>query len=651
MNRIPTVVKLFVFLIPVFFFTWIILFNIFPEPQFTTIENEIEFYSSRENELKATNAAIKLLKTDSQNLVYHAVFLDHFLKMEGRDKYLLSQDFLFLQKDPSNYYKRQMVSSDEKIQDIGYYGWIRYELFLNPDEEMENLLDSITKFNDPGKSRVYELKGDVWQRLDTQKAIEFYKKEITVNSSNARTINFLVTQLVIIKEYEEALRYMQLAELRQIKVNSTLKRYISYHLGFKEWMSSIYQPVFTSSRLKEITVAALVVILWMFFILFVDVFKEVRIKVKIIVPLLAVVITPLTLMLYDVVDFQFRIFQEDTLWKEIFVTGLLEETIKIFPVLLSLLFFRKSFISPFTLLGASMVSSLYFSFEENIIYFKDYYDTTIIASRSIYSTTMHIISGAFVVYGIVLFRHAKKSFLYVPLFFLLGISIHGIYNYSLMTGYNLFTVILLIAGTFSLSSFMNNSLNNSEKFDETKAISINKPALLIISGFSIIILAEFILNSYSYGFSEGESVFTASLIKCGALILVFSFSLTRFELEKGKWNFIDFGGVRKINSGAVKENNITIKPFANKSKLPNEIGLHAIVKKKIKSSKDDLYHYCETSNTEYPALLLQFRDEYDSFDDYNVVVHLFLVKDKIPERGFNSTDHYYLGLGMVSPEN
>lgn len=651
MHRIPSVVKLLVlFIIPLFFATWLILKIVTPVPEFSSLEKEIEFYSSRENELEATNAAIKLLKTDSQKLVYHAVFLDHFLKMEGRDKYLLSPDFLFLQKEPSAYYKNLITSPDEKIRDIGYYGWIRYELFVNPDEPMENLLDSIKKFSDPGQKRVYELKGDVWQRLDTQKAIEFYKKEITVNSSNEKTLTLLVTQLVIIKEYKEALRYMQLAELRQLKTNSTLKRYISYKLGFKEWMSSIYQPVYTSSRLKEIAVAALVVVVWILFLLNVDVFRDARLKIKLVVLFLAVFLTPLVLMLYDMVEFRFKIFQEETVWKEIFITGLLEEAIKILPVLLALLFFRRSFYSPFTLLAASLASSLYFSFEENIIYFKDYYDITIVSSRSIYSTTMHIISGSFVVYGIILYKYAKQSFFFIPLFFLMGISIHGVYNYSLMTGYNLFTIILLIAGTFSLSSFLNNTLNNSEHFNEIKGININKSALLIITGFSFIILAEFILNSFSYGFAEGENVFTTSLLKCGLLILVFSFSLTRIELEKAKWNFIDFGGVRKINTETAKEKNIIIKPFANKSKLPDDILLHAIVKNKIKSSKDEIYYYCETSDPNYPALLIKFRDEYDSFDDYDVVVHLFLVKDKIPERGFNSADYFYLGLGMVIAE-
>jgi len=650
MQKIPAVVKLLVFLIiPLFFITWFILGIIVPEPQFSSTEKEIEFYTSRENELESTNAAIKLLKKDSLLLKHHAIFLDHFLKTDRRGKYLLTPEFLFLQEKPSEYYEFLIGSSDNKIRDIGYYGWIRYELFLNPDEEMVNLLDSITKFSDPGQSRVYELKGDVWQRLDTKKAIDFYKKEITVNSSNADAINKLITQLVIIKEHKESLRYMQLAELRQIKVNSTLKRYISYHLGFKEWMQSIYEPVFTTSRLKEIIVAALVVIIWILFMLNVDIFRDARLKIKIVVLFLAVILTPLVLMLYDMVNFRFKIFQEETVWKEIFITGLLEEAIKIFPVLPALLLFRKSFISPFTLLAASIASSLYFSFEENIIYFKDYYDITIVASRSIYSTTMHIISGAFVIYGIILFKYAKRSFLFIPLFFLLGISIHGVYNYSLMTGYNLFTIFLLIAGTFSLSSFINNSLNNSKNFDESKGININKPALLIIAGFSLIILAEFILNSFSYGFQEGENVFTTSLLKCGPLILVFSFSLTRFELEKGKWRFIDFSGVRKIDTTATKEKNITIIPFAKKTKLPENITLHTTVKKKIKSSKDEVYYYCKTTNTNFPALLVQFRDEYDSFEDYNVVVHLFLVKDKIPEGGFVVSNYVYLGLGIMGP--
>ncbi len=648
--KIPLIIRFFfIAILPLWILVFVLTNSLVQEKKFASDEEELIFWDAQYNDVKATKAALRILATDLSDFQKHGQFLMYYTRLEFRDKKLFDEEIKKVFGDPVKYYSKLTYSEDRNERNIGCYGYVKINFSTDRPFAHKNfalLLSTITTDDLPF---VKELQGDI-ASYNRQNAIDLYKNELSINPSNKQALKKLIAELAYEKKYKEAKKYVAVADSMSVKPNLSLYRFINYNVSAAEWIKSMYTPVLYFFDSYAALNAFLILLVWLFFILKLNIFKEIKLRLVILSVLLPLFICPLVMILYDYVDIALDIHSYDTFLNGVFVVGLFEEFIKLLPALLILLIFPKSVKSPFALFFAASVSAFVFAFEENILYFNNYYDLSIVSGRAVLSSTLHVITGGIAIYGVILYKYAGRSFWVIPLCFLIAIFTHGAYNHTLHTGFIVLTLVIVCSGALSWSSMVNNCLNNSVDFDSSANEKISNKGVFVIAGLSVIIMVEFLTVTFLYGPDKGREVYSNAILGDGWMVMFLAFSLARFDLIKGKWSLIDFSGIREISLfGSFIGKEIFIHALVKNDVLNAGENVKAKIMKKCKSANEDTWYLVETEDPKLPRALLKFKESGENFMDYKVV--MLLRKVDMPELTEPlSIDKYpYIGFVRMSP--
>ena len=317
------------------------------------------------------------------------------------------------------------------------------------------------------------------------------------------------------------------------------------------------QTFFVENYIPSLLAASVFPLLFLYFLIKIDVFETESFKDIIYVFLFGLVISFFLCIPYVI----FREVLFDNYATNLFVcfiaVALPEEIIKIIPFLL-VLKYRKFVNEPIDFLIYSSASALGFAFYENINYIIGYSDTgNIVAIRSFLPSVMHMVVSSIFSFGIFLYLKSKKiKFIFVGL--ILASLIHAVYN----TLFIIAPIILLIILVY-YSKLIQSLLNISPYYDKSKEIKINQAKNFLF----FLILAVLILSfSFDLFFNGFNSVLNDPKSYIYLLIVpYFIYNILSSKLVLTKGEFIVFGKKNNLRGIKSEIQNIIMGYYERKS--------------------------------------------------------------------------------------
>ena len=317
------------------------------------------------------------------------------------------------------------------------------------------------------------------------------------------------------------------------------------------------QTFFVENYIPSLLAASVFPLLFLYFLIKIDVFETESFKDIIYVFLFGLVISFFLCIPYVI----FREVLFDNYATNLFVcfiaVALPEEIIKIIPFLL-VLKYRKFVNEPIDFLIYSSASALGFAFYENINYIIGYSETgNIVAIRSFLPSVMHMVVSSIFSFGIFLYLKSKKiKFIFVGI--ILASLIHAVYN----TLFIIAPIILLIILVY-YSKLIQSLLNISPYYDKSKEIKINEAKNFLF----FLILAVLILSfSFDLFFNGFNSVLNDPKSYIYLLIVpYFIYNILSSKLVLTKGEFIVFGKKNNLRGIKSEIQNIIMGYYAGKS--------------------------------------------------------------------------------------
>jgi len=317
------------------------------------------------------------------------------------------------------------------------------------------------------------------------------------------------------------------------------------------------QTFFVENYIPSLLAASVFPLLFLYFLIKIDVFETESFKDIIYVFLFGLVISFFLCIPYVI----FREVLFDNYATNLFVcfiaVALPEEIIKIIPFLL-VLKYRKFVNEPIDFLIYSSASALGFAFYENINYIIGYSETgNIVAIRSFLPSVMHMVVSSIFSFGIFLYLKSKKiKFIFVGL--ILASLTHAVYN----TLFIIAPIILLIILVY-YSKLIQSLLNISPYYDKSKEIKINQAKNFLF----FLILAVLILSfSFDLFFNGFDSVLNDPKSYIYLLIVpYFIYNILSSKLVLTKGDFIVFGKKNNLRGIKSEIQNIIMGYYARKS--------------------------------------------------------------------------------------
>ena len=317
------------------------------------------------------------------------------------------------------------------------------------------------------------------------------------------------------------------------------------------------QTFFVENYIPSLLAASVFPLLFLYFLIKIDVFETESFKDIIYVFLFGLVISFFLCIPYVI----FREVLFDNYATNLFVcfiaVALPEEIIKIIPFLL-VLKYRKFVNEPIDFLIYSSASALGFAFYENINYIIGYSETgNIVAIRSFLPSVMHMVVSSIFSFGIFLYLKSKKiKFIFVGL--ILASLIHAVYN----TLFIIAPIILLIILVY-YSKLIQSLLNISPYYDKSKEIKINRAKNFLF----FLILAVLILSfSFDLFFNGFNSVLNDPKSYIYLLIVpYFIYNILSSKLVLTKGEFIVFGKKNNLRGIKSEIQNIIMGYYERKS--------------------------------------------------------------------------------------
>ena len=214
--------------------------------------------------------------------------------------------------------------------------------------------------------------------------------------------------------------------------------------------------------------------------------------------------------------------------------GLLEEIIKLIPVIITLLVFKKAINEPLDYIKYIGISALGFAFGENIEYAIEY-GQNVLLGRAILSVPGHLFFSAIFIYGYVEYVFFNKSYQRIILFMILGALAHGIYDYLLefelaFLGKILhFIFFMLIISVFI--TILNNCVNMSPFYSSKKVINQDKVRNYLLRLYLTTLTLILIITAIYQGFAVAIGSYFYLLLVDGTILVLLIVRLSRFNIR------------------------------------------------------------------------------------------------------------------------
>ncbi|HBS87928.1 MAG: hypothetical protein A2W91_10575 [Bacteroidetes bacterium GWF2_38_335] len=515
---------------------------LFEEPVFESPEEKMEFAKKRDIPALLTEACWEMVKKDSANLENNFNLINaHFSQEE------ITYDIKGLEikrNDDSlfNYYNRIISNSiDINSAALGYFGlgYCKYKA----GETKEAIY---TLFNIKPKTFKYRnlIIGFIYEGAGKFNIAEkFYYDEIKANGSLLFAYRSLAFMYMDNKDYGKATVLIYDDKSAEYIPKSIVKDLAYLNNDFEYYFISLIQIILARINLIGFIASLLITFTYIIYLRMADLYEKEKIRHILIVFFMGAFFSffcdYMSTFFNYYVHFNRNGEPVNDLMYSIIVTGGVEETVKILPLVIFILF-TKIVDEPYDYIFYASVSALGFSFIENMIYFHtDSVD--IIHGRALISVVGHMFFSSIIAYGLVLAKYKFKTHP-LPLFFVFFIFAaisHGLYNFLLYFGYSFIFVFYYLVIIKIWVTFINNALNNSKYFTFEARLPMTKIQYYLIITLTGILVFEYAIMGWIFGPHAANDAIMSMTSTGSIVIFLLAFRLSHFDLVRKHWNIID----------------------------------------------------------------------------------------------------------------
>jgi len=509
--------------------------NLFVDaPVFNDPKKKLDFVLKEKQNDRLDLIYLELLVEDSLNLDYHYGLLINYFRQPVQDR-------IFKEKELTDIYWEYADASDSHTIDIGYYC---LGLFSSMKKDYNNALLYFTQVSNDTLMYLNNSMGRVYQEIsDSEKAEEYYKKAIfskrNIDGAYSNLIRLYYSQqrfpeLYLLLKDREARKYFP----------SQLKRYLYLtNVNLFGYFKSVFNHTYQNQNLIGFLGALLVMLSWLFYLRKIDIYEPEKWRNIILIFILGMIFSEFTFLLSDLssmfTGFNLNGGVLNDLLYCILGIGVIEELVKILPVIL-ILKFTRAINEPVDYLVYGSVSALGFAFAENLLYFNNY-GPQIIMGRALTAVVFHMFLTSLAAYGLMLnkYKSGKGLFTDFTKYFILAAIIHGLYDFWLInqtvSKFGLLSMVILVFCFSFFNTLISNALSNSEFFDENIHLNKRKLQNYLIYSLSFILMFQYLVISFKFGHEEGWQSLKSSLISGGYLIIFISANMGTISIKHRKW--------------------------------------------------------------------------------------------------------------------
>ena len=297
----------------------------------------------------------------------------------------------------------------------------------------------------------------------------------------------------------------------------------------------------TNLAIASFLVSGLISTAWYLYLRSLDIYEPEKpwpqISVFLLSCLTVFLVFPVTFYINQELDFTFTGDPGNDFWYSVIAIGLVEEFVKIIPILL-LLRFSKAANEPYDYILYGSISALGFAFMENAMYLERT-DLLAFQGRALFASVMHMFNTSVICYAMAIFHFRLKKGRFWG--FLIGLVLaslgHGFYDFWLLNAwanqYSFLTILFFLFSLHVWNAMKNNLINISQFFKPGIRIRGLDYKYLIIDGlftaFFITAIAIFLLH----GKNESVEFMREGLITGLALLIYITLTFGRIRVVPG----------------------------------------------------------------------------------------------------------------------
>lgn len=463
-------------------------------------------------------------------------------------------------KEIRAYYERLAEDADPRLADLGRYGCGL--IFSSGDEDCERALDRFAEVTDRNLPYLNNSTGHCLQRLGRPaEATAYFEREIELGSNVGGASRNLAENLLELRDRPGlAHRIDTDPEFRAHMSVRLLRRLALLEGRIAEYLGLVVRGHLDRATTAGAVAAGLILAVWFTFLIRIDVFEPEAPAAISATLLMGMVVAVLCSVPYDLVALCFGAGLNGSPLNDllycIFGVGLIEETVKIVPLLVVLRWTNWAD-EPVDVAVYASASALGFAFVENLLSFHPM-GLASVHGRAFTATVMHMSLSTLASYGILVAKRRKwpltRAATRIAAFFGVAVVVHGVYDFflvgrGLVADLKIAALAILVFTVIAYQRAVTNGLSGSPYWDETtdrKVINLWWYLGLALSG---VVLVEYLLLAWSFGPTAAGIGFLAAAMSAWFLILILASRLGRFEITRYRWLSLvdrrDFQGRRK----------------------------------------------------------------------------------------------------------
>lgn len=530
------------YIIPLFLLTYFLVNSFVDEPQFSSVQEEINHAEQTGNHLKISQVYEELVRSDSMNIDWHYHYLNKQFDKAMLSKSMMRQklDYLVL------FYESLTEKKETKMKDIGHFS---LGLIFFKREKYDDCLAQWSQISNQDIKYLNNYYGLMYLNAEDKKAEDYFRRELAWGGDKEGAYRNLAYLYNVNKQDEKLKALFEEPEAEQY-IPLKIKRQMHLREGnMLNYFKVLYKRFHAAFQFIGIAGAFLVSFIWMLYLRRIDFTSKSKKPYRIIsVWLFSMLFAFLTTLLSDtnkyIIGYSLKgDFINDFMYSVLGI-GAIEELMKIIPFLI-VLSITKWIKEPIDYIHYACVCALGFAFMENMLYFTDD-GIKYLQGRALTATFSHMFDSSIIAYSLVLakFTPKKNKVLYFIGGFALAAFTHGFYDFWLIYPtqkiFNIFTLLFLLASMFMWMSMINNCLNNSSWIEKTYHYNQKKVFSYLLVSLSLLFVFEYVAISIKFG-PDFAQLYTVKGMSSGLFLLLFiTFSLSKLDHVKHYWAPIKF---------------------------------------------------------------------------------------------------------------
>jgi RsiW-degrading membrane proteinase PrsW (M82 family) len=468
----------------------------------------------------------KLIQDDFFKVEYHRGYIASHLSQPGRRSALYQKDNQEMIKG----YRRYASSSTPEVSDIGHYGlgyfYSLQTAYEHARENFEQVRNTQLPYLNNSLGAVYRRTG----RLDL--ARQHLDRQIQLGGDVAGAYSNLAQLYYAAKQYSELKEIAARPEAR-----NSIPRDIRRFLALREGRYADYvreAMAFRGATAYGLLGAALVLGVWFIYLQQIDGFEPKRLLYSGIILAGGMIFSCFLVPLYDA----FGLHRDGTYLNDllyyVLAVGLIEETLKVLPVLLVVGLIR-AIDQPVDYIIYGSISALGFAFMENLLPGAEW-RPGIISTRVLGAVILHMTETSLIMYGLFYsrYRAKKKPLRYFLLAFGAACVLHGFFDFSAARGWGVLSFLIMIYCIRQYGIFINGALNLSERNPDQPQRQFQLTEYLCYS-LAAIIMLQYVVSAGKYGPSNANSGFLWTAFFSYFWLCVIMVNLGTFNIRKRQW--------------------------------------------------------------------------------------------------------------------